>query len=100
MISAIDWVNSSSPYQYDYRSQLFHQTKLAADMLQKMITFNAPILSAITVAEDVPLPGGKAGAVFKSGTSLETVAQHGVRDEALAPQTLVLLMEQLGLQDK
>ncbi|KIO19963.1 hypothetical protein M407DRAFT_11128 [Tulasnella calospora MUT 4182] len=94
----IDWVNATSPYGFDYRSQLFHQHALASDALAKMLRVNGSKIAKLQLSEDIPVPGGKLGTVLTAGTSLETLAQYGVKDPLLAPQTLVLLMEELGKQ--
>ncbi|KAG8908625.1 hypothetical protein FRB99_004913 [Tulasnella sp. 403] len=94
----ISWVNSSTPYTYDYRSQLFHQHALAAEALSKILTFNQAKISKLRVMGDLPIPGGRAGAILKAGSPLETLAQYGIKDPSVAPQTLVLLFEQLGKQ--
>ncbi|KAG8913323.1 37S ribosomal protein S23 mitochondrial [Tulasnella sp. 408] len=96
----IDWVNATSPYGFDYRSQLFHQHALASDALAKMLRVNGTKIAKLQLSEDIPVPGGKPGTVLTAGTSLETLAQHGVKDPLLAPQTLVLLMEELGKQTR
>ncbi|KAG8896630.1 37S ribosomal protein S23 mitochondrial, partial [Tulasnella sp. 417] len=94
----IDWVNATSPYGFDYRSQLFHQHALASDALAKMLKVNGSKITQLKLSKDVPVPGGKPGTLLTAGTSLETLAQYGVKDPLLAPQTLVLLMQELGKQ--
>lgn len=69
-------------------------------MLQKTLTFNGRILSDLAIQTDIPLAGGKSGAVMKAGTTLDVLAQLGVRDPNHAPQVLVLLMEELNRQNK
>lgn len=93
-------MNATSPYGFDYRSQLFHQHALASDALAKMLRVNGTKIAKLQLSEDIPVPGGKPGTVLTAGTSLETLAQYGVKDPLLAPQTLVLLMEELGKQTR
>ena len=95
---AINWVNSSAPYSYDYRSQIFHQHTLAADALKQIVNVNQTRLAKLHMGEELPVPGGKPGAVIKAGTSLEALAQYGIKDPLVAPQTLVMLFNELGKQ--
>lgn len=65
-----------------------------------MLRVNGSKISELKISEDIPVPGGKPGTVVTSGTSLETLAQYGIKDPLLAPQTLVLFMEELGKQEQ
>ncbi|KAG8874602.1 37S ribosomal protein S23 mitochondrial [Tulasnella sp. 331] len=95
---AVEWVNASTEFSFDYRSRVFHQYNLAASALSRISQASRGKLREIQLSKDVPLPGGKAGAVLKKGTPLEALVTVGTKDPALAPQTLVLLFEALGEQ--
>lgn len=91
-------MDASTEYSFDYRSRVFHQYNLAASALSRILQASRGKLRQIRLSRDVPLPGGKAGAVLKEGTELEALVTVGIKDPALAPQTLILLLEALGEQ--
>ncbi|KAG9006114.1 37S ribosomal protein S23 mitochondrial [Tulasnella sp. JGI-2019a] len=95
---AVEWVDASSEYSFDYRSRVFHQYNLAATALNRILQASHGKLGKIKLNKDIPLPGGKTGAVLKAGTPLEALVSVGTKDPALAPQTLTLLLEALGEQ--
>lgn len=98
LASAIEWVDATSEYSFDYRSRLFHQYNIAATALARIVQANEAKLQKIHLRQDTPMPGGKAGAVLREGTTLDVLASVGTKEPALAPQTLVLLFEALAQQ--
>jgi small subunit ribosomal protein S29 len=94
---AIQWVNSSTPYSYDTRSQTFHQPALASTILEQFTKFNEGFLTSLkTHAEHVFDKNKKA----ELGTSLDQLAALGVKDASIAPRVLEALFNELGQQKK
>ncbi|KAG8956068.1 37S ribosomal protein S23 mitochondrial [Tulasnella sp. 419] len=96
---ASSWVNSTTPYKYDYRSQTFHQPALAADILTNMLKFNKDKISKMKSLVDLILPGAHGSTTtISQGSTIENLVNTALRDTQHAPQILVAVLDILAKQ--
>lgn len=89
------WVDSSSAFAYDDASQTFHQTQLAAQLLEKLQSINKDRLASIKLAKAV-----EVGTTIKlaEGAKLSELVAAGAKDERLAVPVLEAVLDALATQ--
>lgn len=71
---AAEWIQSSTEYHYDSPSLSFHQSTLASNLLQTLLSVNEQALSSLTA----PTAIGSS----KQGATLAEVCQAGIKTSA------------------
>jgi small subunit ribosomal protein S29 len=92
----VNLINSTTPYEYDLRTQTYLQPKFAYQTLQRLQTVNSALLMTLTTQRkfvferrEVPL-----------GTSLFDFIGVALKDPTSAPIILDALVSELGAQTK
>ncbi len=92
--SAVNLVNSSTPYSYDLRSQTYVQPQFAYQTLQRTLSVNNSILSSLTTAKKLFFEKREVPA----GSTLVDLINIGLKDVSSAPAVLDALISELGRQ--
>jgi small subunit ribosomal protein S29 len=90
-------VDSTTPYTYDSKTQIYVQTHYAQQSLSRLLAVNKKALSTISLGREVELEKRKP---ISAGTSLAEVAEIGSKEHHHAPALLALVMATLGTQTK
>ena len=93
---AIDWVNSTTPYQYDSYSRTFLQQALARDVLRQLASFNNDAMTPLTLTEDATFERS----VVSAGSAMRALIDIGINDPTAAPSVLRMTLEQLAKQSR
>jgi small subunit ribosomal protein S29 len=100
VIEGVNLVNSTTPYAYDLRTQLYLQPGFSFQLLQRMLTVNKKAFTEITLPEDLVLEKQ----TLKAGTTLKEVVDVAVvdrqRSTAQAPLILDAVMKALEVQSR
>ncbi|KAF9464923.1 mitochondrial ribosomal death-associated protein 3-domain-containing protein [Collybia nuda] len=93
---AVNLVNSTTPYEYDLRTQTYLQPTFAFQTLQRLQTVNSVTLSALTTHKKLVFEKREV----PQGTSLFDLVGVALKDPASAPVILDSLMSELSVQTK
>lgn len=93
---AVNLVNSTTPYDYDLRTQTYLQPAFAFQTLQRLQTVNSTTLSALTTHKKFVFEKREV----PQGTSLFDLVGVALKDPASAPVILDALMAELSVQTK
>ena len=93
-------MNSTTPYAYDLRTQLYLQPGFSFQILQRMLTVNKKAFTEISLPEDLVLEKQ----TLKAGTTLKEVVDVAIvdrqRSTAQAPLILDAVMKALEVQSQ
>ena len=93
---AVNLVNSTTPYAYDLRTQIYLQPNAACHILQRVRSANAQSFKLLKLQKTLDIGGGYAPA--QPGTSLYEFCDVLIEEAAKAPEVLDLLVKELGEQ--
>ena len=96
-LAASKMVDSSTPFAYDSRTQMYLQGLYAQQSLSRLLTVNKAALGSITLDKDIEL---EKRTPISANTSLAEVAEIGSKESHNAPALLAAVMERLGEQTK
>lgn len=96
---AISWVDSTTPYAYDARTQTFQQPALALEILTQFVEANSGILRNPDTQFVKDIENERLGP-FSKGTPLSKLLDVGLRDQSLATEVLETTLKALGEQNK
>jgi small subunit ribosomal protein S29 len=96
---AISWVDSTTPYAYDARSQTFQQPELALQILGQFVEANSAILRDPSIHITTDIQNDRLGN-FSKGSPLSKLLDVGLKDQSLASEVLDVTLGLLGEQTK
>lgn len=99
--TAINLINSSSPFVYNQASQTFHQPALSSKLLASILSANKTVLSNMKLEKDVVIQstaasGGQTS--FAAEDGLDKLVAAGAKNEAMSVSALETVFEVLGAQ--
>jgi small subunit ribosomal protein S29 len=94
-VLAVNLVNSTTDYVYDWRSQTYLQPSFAFQTLQRFLTVNASTIASLQTQKELRI---ERRAPIPAGTTLQDLIDVGLKDQVLAPTILSALLEELGQQ--
>lgn len=100
-ITAINLINSSSPFVYNQASQTFHQPAASSKLLASILSANKTVLSTIKLEKDVVIQSSAAStgeASFAAEDALDKLVAAGAKNEALSVSALETVFEVLAAQ--
>ena len=97
LFSASKMVDSSTPFAFDNRTQIYHQSLYAQQSLSRLLAVNRAALGSISLKKDFELDKRKP---VPANTPLAEVAEIGAKESHHAPALLAAVMESLGEQTK
>lgn len=95
----INWVDSTTPYAYDARTQTFQQPELASQILDQFIQANSQILRSPNTQLAKEIQNERLG-TFAKGAPLSSLLDVGLKDKSLATEVLEVTLKVLGEQSK
>lgn len=101
LASAINLINSSSPFVYNEASQTFYQPALSAKLLASILTANKDVLSSIKLGKDLEIQTTSASGSatsFADADGLDKLVAAGAKNEALSVSVLEQVFEVLATQ--
>jgi hypothetical protein len=103
LTTAINLINSSSPFVYNQASQTFHQPALSAKLLASILSANKDVLSTIKLGKDMEIQTTSASGSptsFAEADGLDKLVAAGAKNEALSVSALQQVFEVLGAQSQ
>ncbi|TDL23805.1 hypothetical protein BD410DRAFT_787085 [Rickenella mellea] len=94
---AQNFVNSTTSYFYDPRTQTYFQPIAAFQNLQRLLNANFDTLTSLRLQKSVELDKRNP---LPEGISFAEVIEIGLKDATLAPNILSIVLEELGKQEQ
>ena len=91
-----EFMDCTSSYHYDARTQTYHLPVLSADLLTRIMRINKNILSQIPMQKDLVIE--RMGHAPKAGASLLDAVEFGIRESFVSPLVLEHVLTELGAQ--
>lgn len=94
--TAINLVNSSTPYTYDARSRTYLQPIFSFEVLQRFLQVNATALRELKTTK--AFEAGRR--TLPEGSPLSDLVNIGIRDQVQAPYVLSTVLAEISKQTK
>ena len=95
-VTVTEFMDCTSPYHYDARTQTYHLPVLSADLLTRIKSTNQNRLSQIRMQRDLVI--GRMAHAPKVGASLLEAVEFGIRESFVSSLVLEHVLTELGAQ--
>lgn len=95
IFTAISFLDSSTPYEYDSRTRIFHQPAASRQLLRRFLSVNNVALKSLKIVRPIDV-----GALshFQIGMPLVQLIDAGIKDPKISSDVLSATLEQLEHQ--